>query len=108
MTNTEFYNLCDNEEFTTYLEALCHLASDYIPKIRRQFAEKAVEMYHNETVRKLVLAYSEELKDLQRRRYDDFRWIAKDPSSDFSLNDWCLNKAKSYADAIWFLFGIEK
>ena len=108
MLNHEFYELSNTEEFNTYLEALCHLASRYVERIRKQFAEKAVEMYHNETVRQIVLAYSEEYKKLEEDRLRDFRWVASRPENDYTLDDSCLNKSKSYADTIWFLFGIDK
>lgn len=100
-------NITKTPEFNAYLEALCRLASDYVPRIRVQFAEKAVEKFQDETIRKLVLAYGEEMKKLDASRLQDFIWRAKEPRvMAHNLEDSCLNKAHSYHDAIKFLFEI--
>lgn len=107
MTDHEKYTITRTEEYKTYVAALCSLASGYVARIRRQFAEKAFDNYQNETIRKLVLAYGQELEKLQKMRLDDFTLVANDPEMfGHGLEDSCLNKAKSYADAIRFLFEI--
>ena len=101
-------NITNTPEFKTYIESLCRLASDYVPRIRVQFAEKAVEKFQDETIRKLVLAYGDEMKKLDASRLQDFMWRAKDHGCmAHNLEDSCLNHAKSYHDAIKFLFEIQ-
>ena len=108
MSEVEKLTIEHSEEFASYLEALCTLASQYIVEIRVQYADKAFEMYQNETVRKLVLAYGEEVKKLRESRLSDFKWRARGPEySVYTLEDTCLNKAHSYADAIKLFFDIQ-
>ena len=57
MSENERFEIVHCAEYKAYVKALCHLASQYIPEIRRQFAAKAVELFQNETIRRLVLAY---------------------------------------------------
>ena len=100
-------NITKTPEFKNYLEALCRIASEYVPRIRIQFAEKAVEKFQDETTRKLVLAYGEEIKQLAASSLQDFTWRAENPSvMAHNLEDSCLNKAHSNHDAIKFLFEI--
>ena len=100
-------NITKTPEYKAYLEALCRIASEYVPRIRIQFAEKAVEKFQDETTRKLVLAYGEEIKKLDADRLRDFTWRAENPATmAHNLEDSCLNKAHSYHDAIKFLFEI--
>ena len=100
-----------SEEYKLYLQNLCRLASRWVPRIRAQFADKAYEMYQNETVRKLVMAYGVEYEKLEKDRLFDFTMAAEhgydEDKVDVQLGDSCLSKASSYADAIWLLFGIE-
>lgn len=97
-----------SEEYKTYIEALCWVAEAYVSRIRVQFAEKAYQMYQNETVRKIVLAYGEEHKKLEERRLRDFASVARyGACSEESLNDDCLNNAKHYASTIKMLFEIK-
>ena len=101
-------NITKTPEFKAYLEALCRLASDYVPRIRVQFAEKAVEKFQDETTRKLVLAYGEEIKKLDADRLRDFTWRAENPAVlAHNLEDSCLNNAGNYHAAIKFLFEIK-
>lgn len=100
-------NITKTPEYKNYLEALCRIASEYVPRIRIQFAEKAVEKFQDETTRKLVLAYGEEIKKLDADRIRDFTWRAENPSMmAHNLEDSCLNNARSYHAAIKFLFEI--
>lgn len=94
-----------SEEYETYLRALCHLASNWVSRIRVQFAEKAYEMYQDKTVRKIVLEYGKEIEKLEQDRFEDFRFTSKYGAK--SLEDSCLNDAKHYARTIWMLFEIE-
>ena len=100
-------SITHSAEYKTYIAALCHLASSYVPEIRRQFASQAFEKYQNETIRSLVLAYGKEWEKLQESRLSDFELAANHPDWDcISLGDSCLNNARSYAEAIKFFFGI--
>ena len=102
------WEIVRTDEYKAYLAALCRLASDYIAPIRVKFAERAFGMYANETVRKLVLAYGEEVKKLDVDRLRDFDFVSEHgAATDWALNDNCLNNAKHYGKAIWFLFGID-
>lgn len=105
MENLEIVN---SEEYKAYIQALCWVAEYYISRIRVQFAEKAYEMYSNETVRKIVLAYGEEHKKLEARRLRDFaNVVLYGAPSEESLNDDCLNNARHYAATIKMLFNIQ-
>lgn len=108
MTYTEKMYLQQSEEYQTYIKALCKLASVYVARIRQQFAAKAVEMYQNETVRRLVIEYGKEVETLEAHRLRDFKYAAVDADGIvLSLEDPCLNKASSYGDAIKLLFDIQ-
>lgn len=97
-----------SEEYKVYIKALCWVAEDYVSRIRVQFAEKAYEMYQNETVRKIVLAYGEEHEKLESRRLRDFMHVAEyGACTDESLNDDCLNHASHYGATIKMLFEIK-
>jgi hypothetical protein len=97
-----------SDEYQAYMKALCRIASQYVSRIRVQFAEKAFEMFQNETVRKIVLAYGEEAEKLDERRLRDFRFAAeyRDTIFEESLNDDCLNAAHHYASTVKLLFDI--
>lgn len=102
-------NVTHSDEYKAYLSALCRLASGYVSRIRVKFAERAYEKYANETIRSLVLAYGKECEELDKSRLFDFELASEyGAHSENSLSDFCLNKAKSYGDAIWFLFDIDK
>ena len=109
MKDLDKLHITQSAEYKAYIAALCELASNYVAKIRRQFAEKAFDNYQNEAVRSLVLAYGAELEKLRADRLRDFTWVADDPEAfgGLELDDSCLNKAQSYADAIKFLFDIK-
>lgn len=97
-----------SEEYNAYLKALCRLASQWVCKIRKQFADKAYEMYQNETVRKIVLEYGKEVEELEKTRLRDFSFVAEHPDfGEAHLKDDCLNNASAYAKTVWMLFGIE-
>lgn len=101
------YKIIGTTEYNEYLAALCRLASQYVSRIRVQFAEKAYEMYQNETVRRIVNAYSEEVEKLDNDRLYDFKHAARHgATTPESLSDSCLNKARSYGDTIKMLFDI--
>ena len=108
MNENERFEITHSVEYKAYIEALCHLASKYVPKIRRQFAAKSVELFQNETIRRLVLAYGEEAKKEERELLQEFTWAANSPESGlYSLETSCLNNAAHYAEAIK-LFFLEK
>lgn len=107
MTDIEKIKITHTPEYKTYTAALCRLASQFVPSIRRQFADKALDLYNNESVRRLVIAYGEEAKKLDDYRLRDFELVASHPGEyPHELNDDCLNRAKSYADAIRLFFEI--
>lgn len=106
MNNNIDYSITASAEYKAYIMALCNLASDYVARIRQQFAAKAYEMYQNETVRKLVLAYGDEYMKLQSSRLFDFEMAAHHPHDNSYLEDTCLNNAGHYAAAIKFFFEI--
>lgn len=97
-----------SEEWKQYIAALSECASDYVPRIRQQFAAKAYDNFQNETIRKLVLAYGEEVKKLRESRERDFKFYAENPEmlKDNYLSDSCLSNEKSYRETLMFLFDI--
>lgn len=104
----EAMKVMQSEDYKTYIKALCWVAEDYVSRIRVQFAKKAFEMYANETVRKIVMAYAKEHEALEERRLRDFRHVAEyGACTDESLNDDCLNNARHYAATIKMLFEIK-
>ena len=107
MTYTEKMNLQKSEEYQYYMKSLCKLASTYVARIRQQFAAKAIEMYQNETVRRLVIEYGKEMETLEAHRLRDFKYAAIDEVIMNSLEDSVLNHASDYGQTIFFLFGIE-
>lgn len=111
MVKTEWsvdeWKTMQTEEYAAYIKALCRLASGYVSRVRVQFAEKAFEKYADPTVRKLVLAYGEEIEKLDAERLRDFAFAARYGAvTNESLEDSCLNNAREYGKAIWFLFEI--
>ena len=101
------YKIINSEDYKEYLKALCHLASGYVSRIRVQFAEKAYEMYQNETVRRIVLAYGEEIEKLEHDRLKDFERAARYGACTVeSLEDSCLNHADHYGQTLKMLFDI--
>jgi hypothetical protein len=105
--SVEEMKIMHSEEYKAYIKALCWVAEDYVSSIRVQFAEKAFEMYSNETVRKIVMAYGEEHEKLEDRRLRDFMHVAEFGAfTKESLNDDCLNNARHYAATIKMLFEI--
>lgn len=107
MKALERMNITNTPEYKAYIAALCRLASQFVPRLRRQFADKAFDLYSDENVRRLVIAYGEEAKKLDEYRLREFSLVAEDPTScPYELEDDCLNRAKSYADAIRFFFEI--
>ena len=106
--SVEELKVIHSEEYKAYIKALCLVAKEYVSRIRVQFAEKAFEMYSNETVRKIVLAYGEEYEKLEERRLSDFTHVANyGACSEESLNDDCLNNARHYGATIKMLFEIK-
>ena len=107
MNNHEKMTITLSPEYKEYTAALCRLASQFVPRIRRQFAEKAFDLYNNETLRRLVIAYGEEAKKLDEYRLREFTIVANNPEHfPHELDDDCLNRAKSYSDSIRFFFEI--
>lgn len=105
--NEKYYELFKDPDFELYMTALCRLASGYVSRIRVQFAEKAVDMFENETVRRIVLAYGEEVEKLDHDRLRDFQHVTKyGATTPESLGDSCLNHARHYGETIKMLFDI--
>lgn len=97
-----------SDEYKEYLEALCHLACRYVPRIRVQYAIKAYEKYQDPTLRRLVLAYGKEFQKLEDDRLRAFTRIDdRRCYNDSSFEDSVLNNAKHYAEAIHALFDID-
>ena len=112
MLDQEYENMKirNSEEYAEYIKALTRWASQFVVRIRAQYAKKAFEMFKNETVRKVVLAYGKEAEELDKHRVRDFSFIAEHPNWDTAedhLTDWCLNKAHEYGSTISLLFDIE-
>lgn len=101
------YKERNTEEYKAYIKGLCLLASEYVSRIRLQFARKADAMYLDPTVRRLVIAYGEEIEKLNDSRLRDFRFHAEHPDLDTDLDDNCLNNAYHYGQAIKLLFDIQ-
>ena len=106
-TTMETMKITTSAEYKSYLKALCWIAESYVSRIRVQFAQKAFEMYQNETVRKIVLAYGVEHEKLEERRLRDFTFATEHPRNDDSLEDDCLNNARHYALTVKMLFDIK-
>ena len=107
MTDIEKMRITQSDEYKTYLRSLCRLASSYVSRIRVQFAEKAFEKYQNETIRRLVLAYGEEIEKLDNSRLFDFTSVSEHgATTPERLEDTCLNNARHYSAAIKLLFDI--
>lgn len=107
MEDIERLRIRQSEEYKQYLAALCRLASQYVPRIRRQFAVQAFDKFQDATVRRLVLAYGEEVEKLGDDRLRDFKFLSENTDADYmSLEDSCLNNARHYGETINFLFGI--
>ena len=103
----ETLRITQSDEYKNYLKALCWIAEGYVSRIRVQFAQKAFEMYQNETVRKIVLAYGVEHEKLEERRLLDFTFFSEHPSNEYSMDDDCLNNARHYEKTIKMLFEIK-
>ena len=103
----ETLKITQSEEYKSYLKSLCWIAEGYVSRIRVQCAQKAFEMYQNETVRKIVLAYGVEHEKLEERRLRDFTFASEHPSNEYSMDDDCLNNARHYAQTIKMLFEIK-
>lgn len=107
MMKEQDYKIISSDDYNEYLKALCRLSSQYVSKIRVQFAEKAYEMYQNETVRRIVYAYGEEIEKLDSDRLREFIFAAKHGAiSPESMDDSCSNHARHYAETIKMLFDI--
>lgn len=112
---TEILSTIQSDDYKRFTEILLHRAMTWVPRIRRQYAIKAYEMYQNPTVRKLVFAYGEEVDNLQKDLLREFRSLSEakptgqDPEElDFyRMEGSCLNHAGAYAQAIDLLFEID-
>lgn len=101
------YKITRTEEYKSYMKALCRLAFQYVSEIRVQFADKAYEMYQNETIRMIVLEYGKEAERLDKDRLFDFTHISEFGPRDYGMPDTCLNNARHYAATIYMLFDIQ-
>ena len=101
----EVLSVRQSADYKAYIEALCRIAEEYVPRIRVQFAQRADEMYQDETVRKIVLAYGAEHEKLEARRLRDFTFAVEHPGT--SLEHDCLNHARHYAQTVKMLFDIK-
>lgn len=101
------YKITHSDEYKEYMKALCRLACVYVSEIRVQFADKAYEMYQNETVRRIVLEYGKEAEKLDEDRLRSFRHISEYGPTDYGMPDTCLSNAEHYAKTIYMLFDIK-
>lgn len=101
------YKITRTEEYKNYMKALCRLACQYVSEIRVQFADKAYDMYQNETVRKIVLEYGKEAEKLDEDRLRSFRHVSEYGPTDYGMPDTCLSNAEHYAKTIYMLFDIK-
>lgn len=96
-------------EFEIYLKGLSRLAFNYIPSIRAKLLSKALEMYHDPAVVRLVNQYYTEQQKLEADLFGAFRneLIFGEPEGyEAHLEDSCLNNAKHYHAAIMMLFDV--
>ena len=107
------YKILTSEDYQKYMKGLALYSFQYVESVRRKFAVKAWEMYQNETVRKLVIAYGEEYTAREQSYIRDFCFAVEhyEPEKIQELNEAhfgtsCLNRAHSYGDTIKFFFGI--
>jgi hypothetical protein len=108
INDTEALKIIQDDEYKLYMKALCWIASQYVSKIRVQFAKKAFEMYKDETVRKIVLAAGIEHDKLEASRLRNFIHVAEyGACTDESLTDDCLNCFSDYANTVKMLFCIK-
>ena len=105
-----YYEASKDPQFEEYISALCNLAATYVSRIRKQFADKAVEKFQDATIRKLVLAYGEEVKKQNEYRLRQFKYEARWGENEANrLNDdHLLIHDQEYEKAIYFLFDIDK
>lgn len=102
------YKITQSEEYKAYMKALCRVASKWIPSIRVQFAEKAYEKFQDETTRRIVLAYGEEIEKHDEYMLRHFMWEAEKETPDESmLSNDILNNAGAFAETLFFLFDIK-
>jgi len=107
MTEIEKLEITQSNEYREYIRSLCRLASNYVSRIRVQFAERAFDKYQDETLRRLVLAYGVEIRKLDETRLRDFTHVTEFGAVTVgTLEDSCLNNAKHYGEAIKLLFNI--
>lgn len=109
MTELEILKIRHSEEYKKYTAALCRWASQFVPRIRAQYARQAFDKFQDETTRRIVLAYGEEAEKLDASRLRDFGFIADHPdweSAETSLEDFCCNNAGNYGTTIALLFNI--
>ena len=107
---TDRFEITHSEEYQTYLKALFELAWNYVPRIRKQFADKAYEKFQDETTRRIVLAYGEELDKARKDIFSQFESVSH--WDDWSSNEsqyevFCLNHASAYGNTISMLFDID-
>ena len=105
--NIEKLQIIQTEEYKAYLKALCRLSSGYVSRIRVQFAERAFDKYQDATIRRIVLAYGEEIEELDEYRYRHFVYVSQHGAvTPESLTDDVLNHAQHYGATIKMLFEI--
>ena len=111
MYKDQSYKITSSDEYKEYMKALCRLASEYVPRIRVQFAEKAYDKYQDETTRRIVLAYGKEAENLDKYLLKEFTWASERTGNyeafEEALKDDVLNHAKHYAATIKLLFEIK-
>ena len=108
MNDTERFQITRTEEYKQYMKALCRLASGYVSRIRVQFAEKAFDKYQDATIRRIVLAYGEQIEKLDAQRLRDFETVSENgATTPECLEDSCLNYASDYGHTIKMLFDIK-
>lgn len=107
---SEDWEILRSEEYQNYIDALSRLASHWVPRIRIQFAEKALEKFKDETIRRIVLEYGKESVKLEKYMVRDFMRVSEYGVTDYlkeNIGCDCLNHASDYRQTAYMLFDIE-
>lgn len=107
---SEDWKILRSEEYKNYITALARLSSEWVPRIRIQFAEKALEKFKDETTRRIVLEFGKEIVKLDAFAVDDFMYVSEYGADDYRrerIGYDCLNHASDYRQTAKLLFDIE-
>ena len=107
---SEDWKILRSEEYKNYIAALARLSSEWVPRIRIQFAEKALEKFKDKTIRRIVLEFGKEIVKLDNFTVDDFMYVSEYGADDYRrerIGCDCLNHASEYRRTAYMLFDIE-